>query len=202
MSQSITSIPGLVSQRAASNGSETILRVKDRGIWRTITWSQLDAKVRKIGMALLSADFARGDVVAILSETRPEAVYADLAVLGCGAASIAIDPDEEPDRVCHLLSSSGARLAFVENEEQLDKVLTVRDRCPALARIVVFDMKGLRDFTDPGCSSLASFTETTTATDWPAAVRAIEADQPAVILFPRNESTGRTLTHGDLVHMV
>jgi long-chain acyl-CoA synthetase len=77
MSQSATSIPGLLSQRVASNGSETILRIKDRGIWRTVTWSQLDGKVREIGMALLSADFARGDVVAILSETRPEAVYAD-----------------------------------------------------------------------------------------------------------------------------
>jgi long-chain acyl-CoA synthetase len=202
MNQPLTPIPLLLSQRAASNGGETILRTKDRGIWKAVTWSELDARVRAIGSALLAADFARGDVAAILSETRPEAVYADLAVLGCGAASIAVDPDEDPDRVCHVLSSSGARLAFVENEEQLDKVLTVRDRCPALARIVVFDMKGLRDFADPGCSSLASFTETTTTPDWSAAIRTIEADQPAVILFPRDESMGRTLTHGDLVHMV
>jgi long-chain acyl-CoA synthetase len=202
MNQKLTSIPLLLSQRAASNGSETILRIKDRGIWKAVTWSELEAKTRAIGTALLDAGLARGDVVAILSETRPEAVYADLAVLGSGAASIAVDPDEDPDRVCHLLSSSGARLAFVENEEQLDKVLTVRNRCPALAHIVVFDMKGLRDFADAGCTSLASFTATETATDWPAAIRAIEADQPAVILFPRNESMGRTLTHGDLVHMV
>jgi long-chain acyl-CoA synthetase len=202
MNQSLTSIPALSLQRVASNGGETILRTKDRGIWKTVTWSQLDAKVRDIGMALLSAEFARGDVVAILSETRPEAVYADLAILGCGAASVAIDPDEEPDHVRHLLSSSGARLAFVENEEQLDKVLTVRDRCPALSRIVVFDMKGLRDFIDIGCVSLADFIQTGTATDWFAAVRAIEADQPAVIQFPRGDSMGRTLTHGDLAHMV
>jgi long-chain acyl-CoA synthetase len=202
MNQPLTSIPLLLSQRAASNGNETIFRTKDRGIWKAVTWSELDARVRAIGSALLAADFARGDVAAVLSETRPEAVYADLAVLGSGAASIAVDPDEDPDRLCHLLSSSGARLAFVENEEQLDKVLTVRGRCPALARIVVFDMKGLRDFADPGCSSLASFIDTTTTTDWPTAIRSIEADQPAVILFPRDESMGRTLTHGDLVHLV
>ena len=202
MNQNLTSIPLLLSQRAAASGSQTILRIKDRGIWKAITWSELDASVRAIGTALLATDFGRGDVAAILSETRLEAVYADLAVLGAGAVSVAIDPDEEPDRVCHMLSSSGARLAFVENEEQLDKVLAVRDRCPALAHIIVFDMKGLRDFTDTGCRSLANFTETTSATDWPAALRAIEPDQPAVILFPRNESTGRTLTHGDLVHMV
>ncbi len=202
MNPSIASIPGLLSQRAASNGNETILRIKDRGIWKTVTWSQLEATVRKIGMALLAANSARGAVVAILSETRPEAVYADLAVLGCGAASVAIDPDEEPDRVRHLLSSSGARLAFVENEEQLDKVLTVRDRCPALSRIVVFDMKGLRDFIDAGCVSLANFIQAETPADWSAAVRAIEPDQPAVIQFPHGDSVGRTLTHGDLVHMM
>jgi long-chain acyl-CoA synthetase len=202
MNQALTSIPLLLSQRATSNGGDTILRIKDRGIWKAVTWSALDAKVRAIGSALLAADFGGGDVAAIISETRPEAVYADLAVLGSGAASTAIDPDEDPDRVCHLLSSSGARLAFVENEEQLDKVLGVRDRCPALARIVVFDMKGLRDFTDSGCVSLDAFSEATPAADWATMIRAIEADQPAVIQFPRGDSMGRTLTHGDLVHMV
>ncbi|HEY0182845.1 MAG TPA: AMP-binding protein, partial [Rhodopila sp.] len=173
-------------------------------IWKTVTWAQLDARVREIGTALLAADFARGDVVAILSEARPEAVYADLAALGCGAASIAIDPDDGPDRVCHLLSSSGSRLAFVENEQQLDKVLSVRDRCPALARIVVFDMKGLRDFADANCVGLSGFVETGGAADWAASVRTITADQPAVIQFPRGGgfSMGRTLTHGDLTHMI
>jgi long-chain acyl-CoA synthetase len=204
MDQSLTSVPALLSQRAGSHGSETILRTKDRGIWKMITWAQLDAKVREIGTALLAADFARGDVVAILSEARPEALYTDLAILGCGAASVAIDPDDDPDRVCHLLSSSGSRLAFVENEEQLDKLLSIRDRCPALSQIVVFDMKGLRDFADQGCIGLSGFAQTSGSVDWAAAVRAIEADQPAVIQFPRGTSSGMgwTLTHGDLMHMI
>jgi long-chain acyl-CoA synthetase len=204
MDQPLTSIAALVSQRAASHGGEIILRTKDRGIWKAITWSALDARVREIGMALLQAGFGRGDVVAILSETRPEAVYADLAILGCGAASVAIDPDDDPDRVRHQLSSSGSRLAFVENEEQLDKVLSIRDWCPALSRIVVFDMKGLRDFADAGCIGLGSFAAAGDVVAWFAAAKAIEADQPAVIQFPRGagSGTGRTLTHGDLMHMV
>jgi long-chain acyl-CoA synthetase len=202
MDQPLIPIPALIVQRATAHADETILRIKDRGIWKSVSWSQLAAKVQAIGTALLAADFARGDVVAILSETRPEAVYTDLAVLGCGAASVAIDPDEDPDRVAHLLSSSGARLAFVENEEQLDKVLAVRDRCPGLSRIVVFDMKGLRDFADASCISLTGFTETGGNADWATAVRALQLDQPAVIQFPRGDSMGRTLTHGDLAHMV
>jgi long-chain acyl-CoA synthetase len=193
-----------VSQRARSLASETILRSKDRGIWKTVTWAQLDASVREIGTALLAAGFGRGDVVAILSEARPEAVYADLAILGCGAASVAIDPDDDPDRICHKLSSSGGRLAFVDNEQQLDKILTIRDRCSALSQIVVFDMKGLREFADASCVGLSRFVETRSVADWAAIVEAIRADQPAIIQFPRGEGSriGQTLTHSDLVHMV
>lgn len=204
MNQPLSSIPGLIVQRAASHGDEAILRTKNRGIWKTVTWSQLAERVQQIGTALLSADFGRGDVVAILSETRPETVYADLAILGCGAASVAIDPDDDADRALYKLAASGCRLAFVENEEQLDKLLSIRDRCMALSRIVVFDMKGLRDFDDANCVGLARFVETGASVDWGAAVRAIEADQPAVMQFPRGEGSGegRTLSHGDLMHMV
>jgi long-chain acyl-CoA synthetase len=204
MDQPPTSIPALVAQHAASHGGDIILRTKDRGIWKALTWSALDARVRGIGTALLEAGFGRGDVVAILSESRPEAVYADLAILGCGAASVAIEPDDGPDRVCHQLSSSGSRLAFVENEEQLDKVLSVRDRCPALSRIVVFDMKGLRDFADASCVALSSFAGVGDSGAWAVATTSVEPDQPAVIQFPRGEGSGlgRSLTHGDLMHMV
>jgi long-chain acyl-CoA synthetase len=204
MDEPFIPIPALVSQRAASHGAETILRIKDRGIWKTVTWAQLHARAQEIGTALLAADLSRGDVVAILSEARPEAVYADLAILGCGAASVAIDPDDDPDRVCHKLSSSGSRLAFVENEEQLDKLLSVRDRCPALSQVVVFDMKGLRDFADANCVGLPAFIDTGGTADWTAAIQAIRTDQPAVVQFPRGEGSamGRTLTHGDLTHMV
>src|SRR5689334_2785692 len=145
MDQTQTFIPALIRQNAASHAAETILRSKDRGIWKAVTWAQLDTRVAQIGAALVSCGFGHGDVAAVLSETRLEAAYAELAILGSDAVSVAICPEDEADRVCHILFSSGARLIFVENEEQLDKVLQVRDRCPALARIVVFDMKGLRE---------------------------------------------------------
>jgi long-chain acyl-CoA synthetase len=204
MEQPHTSIPGLVTQNAALHGEETILRVKRRGIWETVTWRKLGEKVQQIGAALLAANIARGDVVGILSETRPEAVYADLAILGCGAASVAIDPDDDADRIWRALSSSGSRFAFVENEEQLDKILLIRERCPALARIVVFDMKGLRDFHDTHCLSLLHFIETGGAADWTASARALASDQPAVIQFSRDEGSGlqHTLTHNDVMHLV
>lgn len=199
------SIPALLTQHVATHSADTILRKKDRGIWKAVTWRELDAHVREIGQGLLAVGFGRDDVAAILSDTRPEAVFADLAILGAGGACLAIHPEEEAHSVAHMLRTAGCRCIFVESEEQLDKVLTVRGECPALAHIVILDMKGLRDFADPQCSSLQSFIERGTShTGWDAAVAAVVTDQPALILFPRGDagSTGRILSHGDMLHLV
>jgi len=147
-----------------------------------------------------------GDCAAFIADTRPEAVYADLAILGAGGASVAIHPEEEAYRVGHILRATGCRFVFVENEEQLDKVLTIKADCPALAYIIIIDMKGLRDFSDPQCESLDAFCarQPSGGDAWAAAVAAVAPDQPALIVFPRGEQAGagRTLTHNDVMHLV
>ena len=199
------SLPGLVAARAAAQPEKTILRRKDRGIWQAVTWSQFAARVAPIGEALLDFDIGRGDTVAVLSETRPEAVYADIAIQGAGAASVAIHADSAAEHIADVLQATGCRLIFVENEEQLDKILGLRDHCPALARIVIFDMKGLREFSDRQCISLAAFTgRAGQGNSWPGSVGAIQPDQPAVIVFSRDEavSSARSLTHREVMQMV
>ncbi len=179
-----------------------VLRKKDRGIWKATTWSELDGAVTAIRRGLQAIDFGRGDVAAVLADTSPAFVHADLAILTSGGASVAIHPEEEAARVGHILRSAGCRVVFVEGEEQLDKVLTIRGDCPALSRIVIFDMKGLREFHDPQCFSLDGFV-VTDGTPAPVAAPPIP-DDPALIVFPRGPSSGigHTLTHGDVMHMV
>ncbi len=199
------SIPAMVARQAATHAAETIMRRKDRGIWKAITRAQVAEQIRRIGGAVLAAGIGRGDAAAIISETRPEAAYTDLAIQGAGAASIVMHPEETPDRIQRILHSSNCRLLFVESEEQVDKVLTVRERCPALASIVIFDMKGLREFSGPGCMSLDAFAASSPlASEWDASVNAVKADQPAVILFPRDDADlpGREFSHGDLSRMI
>lgn len=198
-------IPGLLTQRVAAYGGETILRKKDRGIWKATTWSELDGYVRAVGQGLLAAGFGKGDVAAVLAETRPEFVHADLAITGAGGASVALHPDDEAERVGEILRASGCRLIFVDGEEQLDKVLSIRADCPALSRIVIFDMKGLRDFSDPQCESLASFIANGARKDaWDAAIAAVGPDDPAVILFAPgvHAGTGQALTHAQVMRIV
>jgi len=209
-SATTATIPAMVHQRATAHPAETVLRKKDRGIWKAVSWAELDRKVREIGQGLKALDFDHGECAAVVSETRPESVYADLGILAAGGASVAIHPDEEAHQVGHILRATGCRVAFVENEEQLDKVLSVRAECNALARIVILDMKGLREFADPQCTSLADFVAAgasqanASAPTFEETVASIAADQPAVSLVPRGDAgdMGRALTHGDLVHLV
>ncbi len=195
-------IPALLSQQVATFGSETILRVKYRGIWSAVSWSDLDGRVREIGQGLRAAGLTHGDAVAVLSETRPEFAYADLAILGCGAASVAIDPAEEAPRVGEILRETGAIFAIVEGEEQLDKVLGVRAACPVLRGIIIIDMKGLRDFHDPACVSLADLIAGGgEQPDWRTATASVAPDQTAAILVA-GDAPLRPVTHAEIMRLI
>ena len=171
--------PAAIAARAAAHAGETILRKKDRGIWRSITWSDLDARARAIGSALRQDGLKPGDVVGIMSEANPDWIAADLGILGAGLVSLGLYPTDAAPTVTHILNDSGCRFLFVENEEQLDKTLHLRDACPALTRIVILDMKGLREFSDPMCESLEALIARGSNSDPQAWTRLIAALDPA-----------------------
>jgi long-chain acyl-CoA synthetase len=196
------SIPAILAARVAAHGGDIVLRKKDHGIWKATTWAQLGARAREVGTGLKAIGFRPGDVACVVAETRPEWVHIDLGILGIGGVSGGIHPEQEAEPLGQALRDSRCRVLFVENDEQLDKALLVRDRCPALQRIVIIDMKGLRDFADPMCESLHSFiARAANDADWDAGVAAIDAGQPAVLLLPRTGAS-RTLTHGDVLHLI
>lgn len=196
------SIPAILSARIAAHGNDIVLRKKDHGIWKATTWSQLGARVREIASGLQAIGFRPGDVACVVAETRPEWVHIDLGILSAGGVSGGIHPEQDAEPLGTALRDAKCRVLFVENDEQLDKALLVRDRCPALQRIVTIDMKGLREFADPMCESLQSFVARgSTDSDWEAGIAAITGDQPAVLLLPRT-GVSRTLTHGDALHLI
>ncbi len=177
-------LPALIAARVVAHAPRTILRKKDRGIWQAITWAALGARIRAIGAALKQEGVGRGVVAGILGEAGPDWIAADLAIQGAGGVSLGLPPTDPAAATAATLRASGCRVLFVENEEQLDKVLHIRDACPQLVAIVIMDMKGLRDFTDPMCESLAEFSARGAALDAadPAAWgRGVEAIAPADI---------------------
>ena len=125
------------------------MREKDRGIWKAYTWGDYGANARAIGMGLISLGLEPGNCVAILSDNNKEWLFADLAVLCAAGISTGIYPTDSPAQVEYLVNDCKAKFLFVENEEQLDKILAVRERTPQLKKIIVLDLEGLRDFKDP-----------------------------------------------------
>ena len=182
-------IPAMLYGHVEVQRSNTILRKKDRGIWKTTSWSELGASVRQVGMGLKAVGFKAGEIACILADTSPAWVITDLGILGAGGISAGLYTTEAIAQLGSQLRDCACRIVFVGNEEQLDKILQVRDDCPRLERIVIFNAKGLRDFDDPMCESLEAFVargqswNAAHLGDWDAGIAAIGPDDGAVLTY-------------------
>lgn len=142
-------IPSLFWKRVGEIGERTALRQKVFGLWRDIPWSEYGRKVRSIACGLVELGLERGECVSIIGENRPEWLYTDLGIMAAGGVSVGIYTTNSAEEVGYILGHSRSRIYVVENEEQLDKALLVRQDLPDLFKIVVMDMEGLRSFSDP-----------------------------------------------------
>jgi len=133
------------------------IREKRFGIWQPTSWREWLSISKDIAYALHATGFRPGDVASIVSNAVPEWVFADMGILCAGGVSSGIYPTDSASQVEYLVNDSRTKVIFVEDEEQLDKVLICRSRCPTLERIVIFDMEGLSGFSDPMAMSLAEF---------------------------------------------
>jgi len=147
-------IPALFWNAVERRGPDVWLRQKELGIWRSWTWNQVGEAVHEIGHGLLAIGFDARETASILSNTNIEWVLADLAVLSAHGVSNGIYPTDAAEQVHYLCEDSRTTVLFVEDDEQLDKALAVRERLPQLRKIVVFDTDGLRDFQDEQVISL------------------------------------------------
>ena len=142
-------IPRLFHHRIIEWGTRTAFREKRLGIWQATSWHEYGERAKWVGLGLASLGLRRGEVASILAETKPEWLYADMGIMGAGGVSNGIYPTDSSRQVEYILNDSGSRFLFVENEEQLDKYLDVRERCPQLRKVIVFDLEGLAAFRDP-----------------------------------------------------
>ncbi|MDE0421802.1 MAG: AMP-binding protein [Gammaproteobacteria bacterium] len=146
-------LPALFRKRVADLGSKVAVREKDFGIWNEYSWADYGERARLAGLGLKSLGLERGDVCSIASEVNKEWLFADLGVICIGGITNGVYPTDAPNQVEYLINDSGTRFYFAEDEEQLDKVLEVRERTPTLEKIIIFDMEGLRGLDDPMCLS-------------------------------------------------
>jgi long-chain acyl-CoA synthetase len=153
------SLPAILLERARTTPNDVALRKKALGRWRTYTWAEYAARASRIGRGLLELGVDEGDRVAIHSENRVAWLLADLGIQGIGCVTVGVYPTSPAAEVEYLIGHSQSRVIIVEDQEQLDKTLAVRDRLPELLKIVLVDPSGLRGFSDPMVITLAELEE-------------------------------------------
>jgi long-chain acyl-CoA synthetase len=152
-------LPGRLRKFARTRADDAALRDKQLGVWREITWSEYYENCSAVGRMLWHLGIRQGDHVAILSDNRPEWLYADLGAQGIGARSVGIYQTNPAEDVEYILDHSDSHILFCEDQEQVDKALEIADETPDLRHIVVFDPRGTRNYTDRRLMTFSEFIE-------------------------------------------
>ncbi|MGQ7791498.1 AMP-dependent synthetase/ligase [Faunimonas sp. B44] len=141
--------PKLLIRNAAERGRRPAYRHKDLGIWQSWTWGEVLDEVRAFSNGLAALGVERGAKVAIIGQNRPRLYWAMCAAQAIGAVPVPLYADAIASEMAYVLQHAEIAAAVVEDQEQVDKVLSVADEMPGLNLIVYDEARGLRDYTDP-----------------------------------------------------
>ncbi len=146
--------PSLMLEHAAKRPGAAALRIKEFGIWQTTTWADLARMVRRLACGLAEAGLKSGDHVVVVGENRPRLYATMLATQSLGGIPVPLYQDAATTEFVFPIQNADVRYAFVEDQEQVDKLLEIREQCPGLARIWYDEPRGLRNYDEPGLASL------------------------------------------------
>lgn len=150
-------LPARLVNRADRTPQAVALRVKELGVWREIPWEEYRDLVHAAARALWELGLRPGDPVGILSDNRPEWLFADLGAQAIGARSVGIYQTNPPEDVAYVLNHAACRVLFCEDQEQVDKAIAVAADTPSVEHVVVFDPRGTNDEDDPRLQTWREF---------------------------------------------
>ncbi|WP_370284493.1 AMP-dependent synthetase/ligase [Pseudooceanicola nanhaiensis] len=198
----------LWKNRCEAYGDRPAHREKELGVWQEYSWADYYDGAKRIGLALMALGVRRGEPVLILAEDRREWLYCDLGAAAIGAIPTGVYTTDSPSQLAYLAQDSGARVLFVENDEQLDKYLEARDRMPGIEKVVVFDRDGLAEFSDPQVMFLDELLALggTEAEAHPArfedALAAVQPEDPRMLIYTSGTTgppKGAMVTHRNIL---
>ncbi len=184
-----TTFPHLLLQHAAERPGAAALREKEYGIWQTWTWAEVAQDVRHMACGLAALGLAKGQNLAFISDNRPHLYMGFVAVQSIGAVPIPLYQDAVAQEMCFVMQDADIAFAFAENQEQVDKLLEVRETVPSIQHIIYDDPRGLRKYTEPGLISTEQLKQLGQAWDrdhpgaWEAMANAVQAEDVSVILY-------------------
>ena len=200
--------PSLLLKHARERGNQAAMREKDLGIWQEFTWSQVAAQVQAVANAFLQYGVKKGDHIGIVGENRPRLYMAMMAAQAVGAIPVPMYQDAVAQEMVHVLIDAHLSIVVVENQEQVDKMLEVREQVPHLQLVIYDDPRGLRNYHDDMLISFDGLVEKGQAygAQHPDAyMRSVEAVQSSdtAAMFYTSGTTGKpkgvVLTHAALI---
>ena len=138
--------PKLLLYNAGRRGERPAVREKDYGIWQSWTWGTVADEVRALACGLAALGFKPGDMLVIVGDNRPQLYWAMVAAQTLGGVPVPVYQDSVAAEIQYVVEHVGARFAVVEDQEQVDKLLEVKDRCPTLEHIIFKNPRGLRHY--------------------------------------------------------
>ena len=139
--------PRLLLAHARVRGDRPAMREKDLGIWQSWTWAEAAREVRGMACGLAELGFKRGDRLGIIGDNRPRLYWAMCAAQMLGGIPVPMYQDAVAQEMTFVLQDAGIHIAIVEDQEQVDKLLEVKDQCPDLLHIIYDDPRGLRHYS-------------------------------------------------------
>ena len=184
-----STFPHLLLQHAAQRPDAPALREKEYGIWQTRSWQTVATEVRHMACGLLALGFAKGQNLALVSDNRPRVYMGFLAVQSIGGVPIPLYQDAVASEMTFVVEDADIHYVFVENQEQVDKLLEVRESLPSIGYIIYDDPRGLRNYDQPGLISSTELIAKGQEWDkahpgvWDTMVQAVQPDDVSVILY-------------------
>src|SRR2546426_1340909 len=134
----LATLPRLLGKNARDLRGRPAIREKDRGIWQTWTWGQYHAEVRAFTLGLTALGFARGERLSVIGDNRPRLYWAQVAAQALGGIAVPVYQDSIAKELAYVLDHAEVSIIVAEDQEQVDKIASLRDELPRL-RLVVYD---------------------------------------------------------------
>ena len=142
--------PRLLLEHAQIRADKPAFREKDLGIWQTTSWSEAAEHIRQLACGLSALGFKRGMNLAVIGDNRPRLYWAMSAAQCLGGVAVPLYQDAPAADMAYVLENASIDFAIVEDQEQVDKLLEIRETVPGLSHIIYDDGRGLRNYAQPG----------------------------------------------------
>jgi len=139
----LDTFPKLLQSHVKLRPDQDAIREKALGIWQSWSWAEAATEIRTLACGLASLGLKRGDKLAIIGDNRPRLYWGMTAAQALGAVPVPLYQDAVADEMAYVLDNADVKIALVEDQEQVDKMLEVRDRCPLVEHIIFDDTRGL-----------------------------------------------------------